>query len=303
VIVDVQRGGPSTGLPTKTEQSDLNMAIYGTHGDAPKIVLAPMSVSDCFYQTINAFNYAEKYQVPVILLSDASVGQRRECVDMIDFDNLKIIDRIGYDRSQDKGLYVRYKNTFTGISPISKPCDKGGAYVATGLEHTEFSTPSTSPENHKLMTEKRFKKLETAGYEFATAKKYGPDDSRIGIISWGSTSGAVLEAIDMAREAGYKIQALYPRTLNPIPENWLSDFIKGKEILIIVERNYTAQLANTLVYRCNRLNKDIQIYEHLKYDGEPFSPREIFDRIFEIIQSQSLKYTFNKNTEHLPSRV
>ena len=129
VIVDVQRGGPSTGLPTKSEQSDLNFAIYGTHGDAPKIVLAPMSVTDCFYQTINAFNFAEKYQVPVIILSDATLGQKRECVNLIDLEKITPVDRLKYDRSTDTGLYVRYKNTISGISPISSPGDKQGAYV------------------------------------------------------------------------------------------------------------------------------------------------------------------------------
>lgn len=305
VIVDVQRGGPSTGLPTKTEQSDLNMAIYGTHGDAPKIVLAPMSVADCFYQTINAFNFAEKYQVPVILLSDASLGQKKECIDLIDFDKIKIIDRLKYDRSTDKGLYVRYKNTISGISPISAPGDKGGAYVATGLEHTEFSTPSPAPEVHKAMTEKRFKKLETATHEFSFAKKYGPDDAKIGIISWGSTSGPVLEAIDMAKEKGYRIQALYPRTLHPIPNEWIQDFMKDKEILIIIERNYTAQFANTLIYKCNSINKDLKIFEFLKYSGEPFSSREIFDKVDEVIKKQSLKYTIQGEEEEglLPLKI
>ncbi len=290
VIVDVQRGGPSTGLPTKTEQSDLNMAIYGTHGDTPKIVLAPINVEDCFYQTINAFNFAEKYQVPVILLSDASVGQRKECVDFIDIEKIKIIDRDKYDRSKDKGLYVRYKNTITGISPISAPGDQGGAYCATGLEHTEFSTPTPAPEVHNMMMRKRFKKLETATHEFVSAKTYGPDDAKIGLISWGSTSGAVIEAIEMAKEKGIKLQALYPRTLYPMPNEWLLDFLKKKEILLVIERNYTAQLANTLIYRCNSINKDLQIFEVLKYSGEPFSAREIFDKVDNVIKKQSLRF-------------
>jgi 2-oxoglutarate ferredoxin oxidoreductase subunit alpha len=306
VIVDVQRGGPSTGLPTKTEQSDLNLAIYGTHGDAPKIVLAPMTVADCFYQTINAFNFAEKYQVPVIILSDATLGQKRECVDFIDLESIKPVDRLKYDRSTDTGLYVRYKNTNTGISPISSPGDKQGAYVATGLEHTEFSSPSSSPEVHKAMTEKRFRKLETATHEFISAKRYGPDDAKVGIISWGSTSGAVLEAIDMAKEKGYKVQALYPRTLHPLPNDWLQGFLKGKEIIIIVERNYTAQFANTLIYKCNSINKDIKIFEVLKYSGEPFTSREISDKIDEVIKNQSLKYTTihsSKENDVLPIKV
>ncbi|HIZ28072.1 MAG TPA: 2-oxoacid:acceptor oxidoreductase subunit alpha [Candidatus Adamsella sp.] len=299
VVVDVQRGGPSTGLPTKSEQSDLNMAIYGTHGEGPKIVLAPMDVQDCFIQTINAFNYAEQYQVPVILLSDAAVGQRRECVDLINFDSLKIVNRLKHDRTKDAGLYVRYKNTKSGISPIATPGDEGGAYVATGLEHTELCNPTSDPEIRKMMVEKRFRKLETATHEFISAKKYGPDDAKIGIISWGSTTGAVLEAVDMAKDSGYKIQALYPRTLYPLPQEWLQDFLADKEIVIVVEHNYTAQLLHTLVYRCNSINRDIKFFEILKYDGSILSAREVYDRIDKIIRQQSLRYTFsNDTTEH-----
>lgn len=299
VVVDVQRGGPSTGLPTKSEQSDLNMAIYGTHGEGPKIVLAPMDVQDCFIQTINAFNYAEQYQVPVILLSDAAVGQRRECVDLINFDSLKIVNRLKHDRTKDAGLYVRYKNTKSGISPIATPGDEGGAYVATGLEHTELCNPTSDSEIRKMMVEKRFRKLETATHEFISAKKYGPDDAKIGIISWGSTTGAVLEAVDMAKDSGYKIQALYPRTLYPLPQEWLQDFLADKEIVIVVEHNYTAQLLHTLVYRCTSINRDIKFFEILKYDGSILSAREVYDRIDKIIRQQSLRYTFsNDTTEH-----
>jgi len=141
------------------------------------------------------------------------------------------------------------------------------------------------------MTKKRFKKLETAVKEFRPAKKYGPDEAKIGILSWGSTSGAVLEAIDMAKENGFIIQALYPRTVYPFPDEWINDFIKGKEILLIVECNYSAQFANTLVYRCTCMSKDLKIYNFMKYDGEPFTSNEIFKKIEEIIQGQSLKFT------------
>lgn len=291
VIVDVQRGGPSTGLPTKTEQSDLNMAIYGTHGEAPKIVIAPMNVEDCFYQTINAFNFAEKYQTPVILLSDAAIGQRKECVDEIDISKIKIENRLKYDRETDKGLYVRYKNTIDGISPISSPGDKGGAYVATGLEHTESCRPSSLPEVHKMMMEKRFKKLETATRDFIPAKTYGPDDAKIGIITWGGTTGAVLEAVDIAREKGYKIQALYPRTIYPLPHQWLNKFLEGKEMIMVAEANYTAQLLHNLVYRLNKINKDIKLFQVLKYNGEPFSAKEVFDKVDKTIREQVLRYT------------
>jgi len=296
VVADVQRGGPSTGLPTKTEQSDLNLAIYGTHGDTPKIVLAPINVEDSFYQTIKAFNYAEQYQVPVLILSDVSLGERRECIDKIDLDKIEIINRL---KPADLGekKYSRYSLTYSGISPISSPGDEGGNYIATGLEHTENSMPSSKPDMHVAMTQKRFKKLETAVGDFLAAKKYGDDDARFGIISWGSTSGAVLEAIDEAEKLGYKIQALYPRTVYPFPMNWINDFLKNKDIVLIVERNYTAQFANTIVYRCTCLNKNLQIHNLMKYNGEPFTTNEVLNKIDSIIKGQYLRFTKNQSNE------
>lgn len=290
VIIDVQRGGPSTGLPTKTEQSDLNLAIYGTHGDTPKIVLAPINVEDSFFQTIKAFNYAEKYQVPVIILSDVSLGERRECIDIFDPDQLDIINRLKPDSIDEDHPFSRYSRTYTGISPITTPGEKGGAYIATGLEHTENSAPSSKPDVHALMTEKRFKKLETAQSEFVSARKYGPDDAKFGIISWGSTSGPVLEAIDLADKQGYQIQALYPRIIYPFPTKWINDFLYNKEILLIVERNYTGQFADTIVYRCTCMNKDLKIHNLMKYNGEPFTTKEVFNKIDQIIKGQYLKF-------------
>ncbi len=290
VIIDVQRGGPSTGLPTKTEQSDLNLAIYGTHGDTPKIVLAPINVEDSFYQTIKAFNYAEKYQVPVIILSDVSLGERRECIDYFDVKDIEVSNRLKPGKLCGKKAFSRYTQTYTGISPITCPGEKGGAYIATGLEHTESSAPSSKPHVHAAMTEKRFKKLETAQSEFISARKYGDDEAKFGIISWGSTSGPVLEAIDLADKQGYKIQALYPRIIYPFPTKWINDFLYNKEILLIVERNYCGQLANTLVYRCTCLNKDIKIHNLMKYNGEPFTTNEVFSKIDQIIKGQYLKF-------------
>jgi len=291
VIIDVQRGGPSTGLPTKTEQSDLNLAIYGTHGDTPKIVLAPINVEDSFYQTVKAFNYAEKYQVPVIILSDVSLGERRECIDEFDIKDIEIIDRLKPQPTELQESFSRYTRTYTGISPITTPGEKGGAYIATGLEHTEDCAPSSKPHVHAAMTEKRFKKLETAQSEFIHARRYGHDDARFGIISWGSTSGPVLEAIDLAEKQGYNIQALYPRIIYPFPTKWINDFLHNKDILLIVERNYCSQFANTIVYRCTCMNKNLQIHNLQKYNGEPFTTSEIYNKIDQIIKGQYLKFT------------
>lgn len=287
VVVDVQRGGPSTGIPTKTEQSDLYAALFGTHGDCPKIVLAPMNVTDCFYQTINAFNFAEEYQVPVILLSDASMGPRRECVDLIDFEKIKLTERKKF--VNDGTQYHRYKDTPTGISPVSFPGDKGGAYVATGLEHKEDSSPTPDSLIHKKMTEKRFRKLETATHQFSKAKKFGSPNAKIGVISWGSTCGAVLEAIDMASAKGYEVQALYPRTLYPLPTDWIKEFIIDKELIIVIEANYNAQFKSIIVERCVHINKGIDFVEFLKYDGTPFTSDEIFSEIEKAVETLSLK--------------
>ena len=294
VIADVQRCGPSTGAPTKTEQSDLFAAIYGTHGDCPKIVLAPMNVADCFYQTVNAFNFAEQYQMPVIILSDASLGPKRECVDLIDFDNLKIVNRQKPELNEGD-TYNRYENTKTGISPITSVGDKYGEHVITGLEHTESNAPTPAAEIHKTMTEKRFRKLETATTQFSKAKTYGSEDASIGIISWGSTSGPVFEAIDRAEEKGIKVQALYPRTLYPFPTEWIKNFIKNKDIVIVIEANYNAQFKSTIVERCTHINRGAEVLEFLKYDGTPFNSEEILEEIEKVSRLQQEKEALSTN--------
>lgn len=297
VIADVQRCGPSTGVPTKTEQSDLFAAMYGTHGDCPKIVLAPMDVADCFYQTVNAFNFAEKYQVPVIILSDASLGPRRECVDLIDIENIKIENR-EKPVLKEGDVYNRYEDTETGISPITCPGDLYGEHVITGLEHTEGNAPTPDPGVHAKMTEKRFRKLETAAGQFSKAKTYGSENASIGIISWGSTSGPVFEAIDAAKEAGIEVQALYPRTLYPLPTDWIKGFIKNKDVVIVVEANYNAQFKSTIVERCAHINKGTEVVEFLKYDGTPFTPEEILEEIKKVaaVQSAKSEIVTNKHT-------
>lgn len=294
VIVDVQRGGPSTGIPTKFEQSDLNAAIFGTHGDSPKIVLAPMNVADCFYQTINAFNFAETYQVPVILLSDALLGPRRECVDMIDFDGLIIKNREKFKYIEGEE-YLRYKDTENGISPVSSPGDKGGAYVATGLEHREDCSPTPDSANHKKMIEKRFRKLETATTRFSKAKTFGDDDADVGIISWGSTCGTVLEAIELLHKKGLKAQALYPRTLYPFPTSWIEDFAKNKDTIIVIEANYTSQFKSTIVERCENFNKNLNITEYLRYDCNPFSVEEIAEYTEKVILANKVQKELKSN--------
>ena len=234
---------------------------------------------------------------PVIILSDASLGPRRECVDLIDIKSLKIIDRQKPILSEGDE-YNRYQDTETGISPITSVGDKYGEHVITGLEHTESNAPTPAADVHRKMTEKRFRKLETAAGEFSKAKTYGEDDAQIGIISWGSTSGAVFEAIDKALECGVKVQALYPRTLYPLPTDWIKGFIKNKDVVIVVEANYNAQFKSTIVERCTHINRGTEVLEFLKYDGTPFNPEEIFEEIMKVAKLQNDKSVLatNKHT-------
>ena len=207
VVVDVQRAGPSTGLPTKTAQSDLFMALYASNDEAPRFVIAPDSVEDCFYQMVNAFNLAEKYQMPVIVLTDQAMSERVETIRPIDPNRIKVMDRLvpqlGEDHSGDG--YKRYALTEDGVSPMALPGMRGGHYVAEGLEHNELGAPNYSPEMHRAMTEKRYRKVETARRDlrdWSVVDEWGDPGAEIGIIGWGSTKGTVREAMARAMREG-----------------------------------------------------------------------------------------------------
>lgn len=263
VVVDVQRGGPSTGLPTKTEQSDLELAIYGSHGDAPRIVVAPTDTEDCFYTTVQAFNLAEKYQVPVILLSDQHLAQRAQGIPRPDIKKLTITDRTQPVMNGSNGAhdFSRYAITEDYISPMPIPGRHPYHYVATGLEHDEHAHIAYSPDMHILMTEKRAKKVEAAAGEPGFVDRYGAEDADLGLISWGSSAGPVLEALERAEAKGYKVAALIFKMLSPLPEQEAREFIESVPITSVVELNASGQFANYLqsrlcvpLRRCNKCN-------------------------------------------------
>lgn len=281
VIVNVQRGGPSTGMPTKTEQSDLNISLFGAHGDSPRVILAPSTVEECFYMTIQAFNIAEACQLPVIILSDQFLGQRRETVDPSPF-TLSLREREGVrvrfvpTTEEFKG-YKRYRITESGISPMSIPGMEGGEHAATGLEHREDGSPSYEPENHRVMTEKRWGKLELAKRYAIEPKRYGALDAEIGIIGWGSTEGAVREALEKVNGKGMKVAALYPKLLNPLHIDIIETFARPLKKIMVVENNYTGQFAAVL--RSN----GIEVESFTLCEGRPFKVNEILKRIEEIV--------------------
>jgi len=237
VICDVQRGGPSTGMPTSVEQSDLNIACFGGHGDSPRVVLAPASVEDCFYIAIEAVNIARKYNVPVLILSDQAIATRIEaftepnleqvCQDITP-DLTPVADHKAYDLSAPDGFAPR---VVPGTRVMS-----GKYSIATGLEHDEFGHPTGSPKLHMQMTAKRRKKLQALGAALPTPKVYGPPEGNVLLVGWGSTQGPIQEAVDRARAAGDSVSSLHIKHLNPLPPG-LENVFSGFNHILVVEMN------------------------------------------------------------------
>jgi 2-oxoglutarate ferredoxin oxidoreductase subunit alpha len=283
VIVDAQRGGPSTGLPTKTEQSDLNHAVYAGHGDAPRIVLAPGNVEDCFYQTIRAFNLAERYQSPVILLTDQSLAQLTEGMSIPDLETLRIIDREKHD-SNNGGGFRRYAVTHDGISPVSIPGQANAEYIAESVEHDQSGRPSFGPHVHSEMTAKRFRKLETAAIDLEddplnVMEISDARDARakLGVIGWGSTQGAIHDAILRAKKESIRVRWLQCKLINPLPTKQITNFLRGLNKVLVPELNYSAQFAKLL-----KTSLTIDTISFNKSEGLPFTPNEILRKIEEL---------------------
>jgi 2-oxoglutarate/2-oxoacid ferredoxin oxidoreductase subunit alpha len=296
VIVDAQRSGPSTGMPTKMEQSDLSFALNAGHGDTPRIVIAPANVADCYSLMVLAFNLADRYQMPVLFLTDQSLTARVESVDSNAFQTLELQGRFEAQAegsqitnghyghiaepvtvSADVHEYARYAYSNNGISPISTPGAGALVYTATGLEHNQHGHPDYEPEDHVAMMQKRFRKLDTAMRELPQPERYGDDDATVGLIGWGSTEGAIQEAVDRARAKGYKVASLHPRILSPLPDEAIHTFIHSVKTLIVPECNYSGQLANLLGAKFG-----VQPIRVNKFGGIPFTAGEILRAIEEV---------------------
>ncbi|MEE9252329.1 MAG: 2-oxoacid:acceptor oxidoreductase subunit alpha [Thermodesulfobacteriota bacterium] len=285
VVVDVQRSGPSTGMPTKTEQGDLRYALYGSPGECPRVVIAPASVRDCFFEMIRAFNIAEKYQVAVLVLSDQTLANRTTTVKRFDLNKIHIDNRIQpSDEDLKNDIYARYKLTDTGVSPMLIPGDPRGAFIATGLEHDEYCTPGYTPELHSTMTLKRFKKLDTLSADLENGGSQNghyfmdiPKGAKIGIIAWGATFGPIREALEMAKETGVEIAHLHPKVLWPLPDKQIKEFISSVDKVIIPEENYLGHLSEVI-----KANYDVKPIQINKFEGIPFTPEELFQNIMEV---------------------
>jgi 2-oxoglutarate ferredoxin oxidoreductase subunit alpha len=239
VIIDVQRGGPSTGNPTKSEQSDLFQCLYGTHGDAPRVVLACSDVEDCFHATVEAFNISEEYQLPVLVLSDQAVGQRKETLTAARLEH-QVRERV-LPSAKNLEAYERYRDTETGVSPMAIPGMKGGMYQTNGLEHDEAGRPTSLHLAHEKMNAKRYRKLWPIRDRYSVFRRYGPEKAEIGILCWGSSKGAVKEAVLEANARGEKVAAFVPQMLYPFPKHPFLEFLASVDELLVVELSYTAQ--------------------------------------------------------------
>ena len=237
VVVDVQRGGPSTGMPTNVEQSDLNIAVFGGHGDSPRVVIAPASVEDCFYTAIEAVNIARKYSVPVFIVSDQAIATRIEA--FVEPDLKKVCQDISPDFTPVADHKPYDLSAPDGITQHVKPGTKilSGKYpIATGLEHDEMGHPTGSPKVHQLMIDKRRKKLQALSTTFPTPKIYGPSEGNVLLVGWGSTQGPIKEAVDRARAAGDSVSSIHIKHLNPLPPG-LENIFSGFNHVLVVEMN------------------------------------------------------------------
>ncbi len=280
VVVDVQRAGPSTGMPTKVSQGDLRISVFGAHDDAPRIVVAPVTVQDNFYQMINAFNLAEKYQTPVIFLSDQDMSVRVQTIEPFDLSRVHLEPRLLWDPSGNgHGDFQRYADTPSGISPMSIPGMKSGQYTAEGLEHLPSGAPEYTPEIHTENMEKRARKIRAAAEDaekWGMFEKFGDEDARIAILGWGSTIGPVREAVDKARAEGIKVAVFYTKMIFPLPTTSMGKFIQNRETIIVPEMNYTGQFARMIQAEFWR-----EVVSVRKYGGVPLSMREVYEKIKE----------------------
>ena len=277
VIVDVQRGGPSTGLPTKPEQADLFAAAFSAHGDVLRPVLAPTSVADTFDITVEAFNLAEKYQTPVLILSDQEVAQRKETVDPIDTARFTVIDRKLPTEAELKD-YHRFKLTEDHVSPISHPGMKGGNYQGAGIEHNESGNPTASGKMHATMNDKRFKKLKPLQRRRDLHRIEGNPSAPLALVAWGSVAGVAKEAFDRAVAEGLDVKLFVPLLVWPIAEEIYRDFFASVKGGIVAELSHQGQL-----YRMLRMYVDVPagVTSFCRSGANPIQPLEVVAKLRE----------------------
>jgi 2-oxoglutarate ferredoxin oxidoreductase subunit alpha len=277
VVFVSQRGGPSTGMPTKHEQSDLNMAVFGGHGDAPRIVIAPTNVEGCYRCAGRAFEMAEAYQTPVIVLLDLYLSNRYETVPFPDRPPFEADTNRYADTRGGAAGFQRYALTADGVSPRAIPGQPGGMHVATGLEHNELGRPNDQPDMHLAQSRKRHEKLKAAlrhpGFE--PAKRFGDTGAvEVGLVAWGSSFGECLEAMYLAQEEGIRCAALKVLMISPFPVEMATSFLADCKEVLVPEVNYQGQFAGILQMQVPRA-----VTRMTRIPCAPMRVEEILDEI------------------------
>lgn len=280
VIIDVQRPGPATGLPTDTEQADLRFLIHNGHGEFPRKVIALRSAEDAFYQTARAFNLADKYQIPVILMSDKELADTKISTAPFDFSKIEINRYLANPNDYEPGTYNRYEITESGVSPRLIPTRANGNMVMVDSdEHDEFGRTSEDAQNRIAQVDKRHRKFEGIIADEEEPWEIGVDDFDTLVVCWGSTYGVVKESIDLLNEKGHKIKGLVFGDVFPLPLKKFKKFQSMAKNYIVVEMNRDGQFEGLI------RQEALVASDHLitKYDGRPFYLEELVERLEEVL--------------------
>ena len=285
VIIMGMRPGPATGMPTWTDQGDLRFVLHAAQGDFPRIVLAPGDLREAFSLTMRAFNLAEKYQLPVIVLVDKYLmeGHATVAVSQMKGDNswfkLERGKYISDDELEKRTDYKRYKLVADGVSPRSVPGQKGGINLTGSDEHDETGLYNEEAEVRRAMMEKRFRKLESAKKDIFGALMHGDKESAITIIAFGSTKLPILQAMRDLQSEGIHVNLLHVVFLNPFPTEKIKEIWKRAKKTLVIEANYSGQFEGVIREKTGLMPTD----SLRKYDGRPFYPEEIVEKVKEMV--------------------
>jgi len=284
VVIECARAGPSTGMPTKTEQSNLNHLIFSGHGEIPRVVLAPGTVEESFYLTVLAFNLAEKYQLPVFLISEQALCQSKETIPKLDLSAVRV-DRGKLHRNGPLtfGEYKRFEFSDDGVSPRAIPGTDGGMHLVPGSEHNDAGVITEDARNRVRIMDKRMKKLVSMRPDLPKANVLGDRSARVAFIGYGSNRGPIAESQDRLAAMGVPTRFMQLRTLWPFPEDEVRDFVKGAERIFVVENNMTGQVERLVRYVTGPLP---HMHRILKYSGRPFRPIEIIQAVQDTIKAR-----------------
>lgn len=280
VVVDAQRPGPATGMPTWTGQGDLQFVLNAAQDEWARIVIAPGDTDDCFYLTAEAFNLAEKYQTTVMILTDKFLGESHKSTKKFDTSKVKI-ERgkiLSVDDLSKIEKYNRYQLTEDGISTRSIPGQKGGVFLANSYEHDEYGFATENSNMRTQQMDKRMKKLEIAAKDIPQPAIIGQEKAQVTIIGWGSTKGPIIDAIKILENDGILVNFLQIKYLNPFPTASVIKIMDAAKTTMVIENNSTSQLGRLISEQTGKFPE----FTLLKYDGRPFFPEEIVAKVKEV---------------------